>query len=106
MEEWSFAIWRSGDLIAQERTDVAGAMRKRTAKPTESLKRKWGMVSLGHPHGRGVAPAGRGEYMASGKNKPDGVLRLVQGRANVNPEEGMQKGASQYRKKWMLLGKR
>ena len=32
-EEWSFAIWRGGDLIAQERTDVAGAMRKSTVSP-------------------------------------------------------------------------
>jgi len=27
LEEWSFRTWRSGDIIAQERTDVAGAAR-------------------------------------------------------------------------------
>ena len=33
LEEWSFRTWRSGDIIAQERTDVAGAARKRPVRP-------------------------------------------------------------------------
>merc|ERR1719445_336613 len=29
VDQWSFQVWRSGDLIAQKRTDVAGVARKR-----------------------------------------------------------------------------
>ena len=58
-EEWSFQIWRSSDIIAQERTDVAGVSKKRPLKPAESIKRKsWGVASLGHPDGRGKYQAG------------------------------------------------
>lgn len=67
-EEWSFAIWRSGDLIAQERTDVAGVSRKRPVKPADSLKRRWGIAALGHPDGRGSSFSGR-DYLSSGENK-------------------------------------
>lgn len=67
-EEWSFAIWRSGDLIAQERTDVAGVSRKRPVKPAESLKRRWGIAALGHPDGRGSSLSGR-DYLGSGEEK-------------------------------------
>jgi curved DNA-binding protein CbpA len=67
-EEWSFAIWRSGDLIAQERTDVAGVSRKRPVKPAESLKRRWGVAALGHPDGRGYSLSGR-DYLGSGEEK-------------------------------------
>ena len=64
-EEWSFAIWRNSDLIAQDRTDVAGVAKRRPVKPAESMKRKWGVASLGHPDGRG-ANASRGEYLSAG----------------------------------------
>eukprot|EP00984_Skeletonema_dohrnii_P031123 scaffold23224_cov167-Skeletonema_dohrnii-CCMP3373.AAC.2 len=67
-EEWSFAIWRSGDLIAQDRTDVAGVSRKRPVKPAESLKRRWGVATLGHPDGRGSSFSGR-DYLGSGEEK-------------------------------------
>ncbi|KAL7541981.1 hypothetical protein ACHAXR_012172 [Thalassiosira sp. AJA248-18] len=105
-EEWSFAIWRSGDLIAQDRTDVAGAMRKRPAKPAESVKRKWGVASLGHPDGRGTS-AGRGEYLATGDRNGQrsstvgtGQNKWVQKKEfrPWNPEEGAMRGMSQYRK--------
>lgn len=68
MEEWSFAVWRNGDIIAQERDDVAGVMRKRPVKPAVSIKKagnQWGIASLGHPDGRGNQPR-RGEYLADG----------------------------------------
>ena len=70
-EEWSFAVWRGGDLIAQERTDVAGALRKRSAKPAASDRRRgWGVASLGHPDGRGAAAGRRGELLdAAGGSK-------------------------------------
>lgn len=67
-EEWSFAVWRSGDLIAQDRTDVAGVSRKRPVKPAESLKRRWGVAALGHPDGRGSSFSGR-DYLGGGVEK-------------------------------------
>lgn len=105
-EEWSFAIWRGGDLIAQQRTDVAGAMRKRPVKPAESIKGRWGVASLGHPDGRGT-PAGRGEYLTSGERAArrsstvgTGASKWVQKKEfrPWNPEEGTMKSVSQYRK--------
>jgi hypothetical protein len=67
LEEWSFAVWRNGDLIAQERDDVAGVMRKRPAKPAASNKpgSQWGVASLGHPNGGGNKPR-RAEYLGDG----------------------------------------
>lgn len=67
-EEWSFAVWRSGDMIAQERKDVAGVMRKRPVRPAESLKKGkgWGIAALGHPDGRGRMGRRGGEYLADG----------------------------------------
>lgn len=68
IEEWSFAVWRNCDLIAQERDDVAGVMRKRPIKPAEAVKpgTKWGVASLGHPDGGGNQPR-RAEYLHDGK---------------------------------------
>mmetsp|Transcript_30173 Transcript_30173/g.65293 ORF Transcript_30173/g.65293 Transcript_30173/m.65293 type:complete len:212 (-) Transcript_30173:342-977(-) len=43
-EEWSFAVWRHGDIMSQERTDVAGHARKRPVKPAVSVRNKaWGL---------------------------------------------------------------
>lgn len=104
-EEWSFAIWRSGDLIAQERDDVAGAMRKRPVKPAESIKRKWGIAALGHPDGRGNS-ARRGEYLASGERKSQRSSTVGTGQSKWHPkkefrpwhpEERTLKGMSRFR---------
>lgn len=112
-EEWSFAIWRSGDLIAQERTDVAGAMRKRPAKPADSMRRKWGVASLGHPDGRGAA-VGRGEYLTNGEGQMKRSSTVGNGQSKWvkkkefrpwNPEEGSLTGVSQYRKNGHVTGK-
>ena len=67
MEEWSFSVWRNGDLIAQERDDVAGVLRKRPMKPAASVKpgNQWGIASLGHPSGSGNKPR-RAEYLGDG----------------------------------------
>jgi hypothetical protein len=67
MEEWSFSVWRNGDIIAQDRDDVAGVMRKRPVKPATSMKAgsQWGTVSLGHPLGLGNNPR-RAEYLGDG----------------------------------------
>jgi hypothetical protein len=65
-EEWSFAIWRNSDIIAQERTDVAGVMKKRPAKPAASLSNKqWGIAALGHPDGSGNRLR-KAEYLGDG----------------------------------------
>lgn len=67
LEEWSFAVWRNADIMAQDRDDVAGAMRKRPVKPAASLiNAKWGIAALGHPDGGGNARR-RGELIGDGK---------------------------------------
>jgi hypothetical protein len=69
IEKWRFAVWRKGDIIAEHRTDVAGVLRKRPAKPAGSDK-TWNAMQLGHPDGRGVvANSGRGEYLGDGISK-------------------------------------
>jgi DnaJ-class molecular chaperone with C-terminal Zn finger domain len=67
LEEWSFAVWRNSDIIAQEREDVAGVMRKRPIKPADSIKpgSKWGIATLGHPDQTGNKPR-RAEYLGEG----------------------------------------
>ena len=72
LEEWSFRIWRTSDIIAQERTDVAGQARKRPAKPAVSLRnQQWGIAALGHPDGRGSsAVVRRNEFLGDGKPGP------------------------------------
>eukprot|EP00568_Trieres_chinensis_P004205 CAMPEP_0183297498 /NCGR_PEP_ID=MMETSP0160_2-20130417/4778_1 /TAXON_ID=2839 ORGANISM="Odontella Sinensis, Strain Grunow 1884" /NCGR_SAMPLE_ID=MMETSP0160_2 /ASSEMBLY_ACC=CAM_ASM_000250 /LENGTH=211 /DNA_ID=CAMNT_0025459335 /DNA_START=178 /DNA_END=813 /DNA_ORIENTATION=- len=66
-EEWSFAVWRNGDVIAQERTDVAGEARKRPAKPAvANTNKQWGIAALGHPDGGGT-PRRRGEFLGDGR---------------------------------------
>jgi len=67
-DEWRFSVWRNGDRIALDRTDVAGVLRKRPAPPAEtedtSLARRRGGALLGHPSGRGSFV--RGEYLEDG----------------------------------------
>jgi len=67
MEEWSFSVWRNSDIIAQDRVDVAGAMRKRPIKPAVSTKpgSQWGVASIGHPDGGG-SKRRRNEYLGDG----------------------------------------
>lgn len=66
VEEWSFAVWRNADILAQDRTDVAGVVRKRPAKPAVSISNKqWGVAALGHPDGGGTRTR-RGEYLGAG----------------------------------------
>uniref|UniRef100_A0A7S1ZMM7 J domain-containing protein n=1 Tax=Ditylum brightwellii TaxID=49249 RepID=A0A7S1ZMM7_9STRA len=79
-EEWSFAVWRNSDVIAQDRTDVAGAMRKRPVKPAQSIKKgsQWGIATLGHPDGGGNAPRQkRGEYLGDGGKSRKGSAHSV-----------------------------
>jgi len=66
-------VWRNGDIIAQDRTDVAGVLRQRPIKPADSIKpgSQWGVASLGHPDGLGNSPR-RGEYLSDGSGPTDG----------------------------------
>merc|ERR1712224_52860 len=70
MEEWRVALWRQSDRIAMDRTDIAGAKRKRPIKPAQT--RAYYGRELGHPSGMGVST--RGEYLTDGsrnsKEKP------------------------------------
>ena len=63
-DEWRVSIWRNGDRIALNRTDVAGVYKKRPA-PAAALPRVNGL--LGHPDGRGASNSSRpAEYLDSG----------------------------------------
>ena len=68
-EEWQFNVWRTGDRIAEERTDVAGQARRRPAKPAESQRNKnWGVAALGHPDQRSGNVRRRGELLSDGSS--------------------------------------
>ena len=68
MEEWRFAMWRNGDRIAQDRTDVAGVARKRPVQPASKAD-VWAARQLGHPDGRGSHGSNRrAEYLSDGSN--------------------------------------
>lgn len=86
LEEWSFAVWRRGDVIAQERTDVAGQLKKRPAKPAASVNGAWGIAALGHPDGGGIKLK-RGEYLGDG-GKPKISSSVGTGQSKwVKPKE-------------------
>ena len=64
MEEWQIHIWRQGDRIACDRTDVAGVLKKRPARPAVTGDPTWALRGqLGHPNGHGVTATRRGEYL-------------------------------------------
>lgn len=73
-EEWKFSIWRKGDQIALDRTDVAGMKRQRpqpAAKQSEHPK-----FVLGHPGGGGASTRRpRGEFLGDGQTKSSSVGR-------------------------------
>jgi hypothetical protein len=75
-EQWRFQVWRKGDIIAQDRTDVAGVMRNRPIQPASSLGgKKWGIAALGHPDGRGQTHSKRrAEYLDSGVTSSSGTI--------------------------------
>jgi hypothetical protein len=68
IEEWRIAIWRQGDRIAMDRTDVAGVKRKRPVQPTTTAGKVYSR-ELGHPDGRGVPAVARAEYLGEGRGK-------------------------------------
>lgn len=88
VEEWSFAIWRNSDILAQERSDVAGEMRKRPAKPAVSVTNKqWGIAALGHPDGGGNRRR-KAEYLGTGSAQVPKTSTVGSGRNKwVTPKE-------------------
>lgn len=65
LEEWRMAIWRQGDRIALDRTDVAGQARLRPAPPAATSRHKYYSRELGHPQGGNWK---RGEYLEAHSN--------------------------------------
>lgn len=63
-KKYSFQVWRRGDTIAQNRTDVAGLARKRPAPPIDASDKT--SYILGQPDGSGVRSSSRGEYLTDG----------------------------------------
>lgn len=64
-EEWRASVWRNGDRIAVNRTDVAGLLKKRPAPAAGNANYNVGL--LGHPDGRGATYGRPAEYIGDGK---------------------------------------
>lgn len=64
-EEWRASVWRNGDRLAVNRTDVAGVLKKRPA-PAASIKNSYSAGMLGHPDGRGASYGRSAEYLGDG----------------------------------------
>lgn len=99
LEDWRVAIWRQGDRIAMDRTDVAGVKRKR---PTQPATTKQYGKELGHPDGRGNRV--KGEYIGDGKRASTvgtGRSKWVQPKEFKpwNPQESNTTRASDMMKK-------
>jgi curved DNA-binding protein CbpA len=62
--EWQWNVWFRSDVIAQERTDVAGVQRQRPIPPAESDEGYATRHQLGHPSGSGRRR--NGEYLSDG----------------------------------------
>jgi hypothetical protein len=82
-EEWRFSVWRNGDRIATNRTDVAGVLRKRPKPPAELSSRQRGAL-LGHPSGTGTVI--RNEYLGDGQAAPSSSVGRGQSKW-VKPKE-------------------
>ena len=65
--EWSVSVWRNGDRIAMDRTDVAGIKKQRPKpSPTSHHNKRGHYFLLGHPDGSGRTNYNRGEYLTAG----------------------------------------
>jgi curved DNA-binding protein CbpA len=62
-DAWRFRVWRAGDRLAIERTDVAGSSKQRPVPPAKATQQFAG-VQLGHPDGSGARRSG--EFIGSG----------------------------------------
>lgn len=77
LEIYSFQTWRQADIIAQERTDVAGLLRKRPIQPVTDGQRA--IYSLGQPDGSGIRRR-REEYVTDGS---DDAINTVRSKKNT-----------------------
>uniref|UniRef100_A0A7S3P6W8 J domain-containing protein n=1 Tax=Amphora coffeiformis TaxID=265554 RepID=A0A7S3P6W8_9STRA len=69
-EEWRASVWRNGDRLAVNRTDVAGVLKKRPAPAASSSRHASGLLGSVSSFGR------RGEYIGDGsKQKSSSVGR-------------------------------
>lgn len=68
-EEWRVSVWRNGDRLAVNRTDVAGVLKKRPAPSATLTHTQQAAGLLGHPDGRGATLTMRGEYLGDGGGK-------------------------------------
>ncbi|CAB9503366.1 ATP binding to DnaK triggers the release of the substrate protein [Seminavis robusta] len=103
VEEWRFAVWRGGDRLAQDRTDVAGLARKRPVQPASKAD-VWAARQLGHPDGRG-STTGRAEYLTAGSKPISSSVGTGQNKWVApkpfkpwNPEESHKVRASHFAK--------
>ena len=83
-DEWRFRMWRKGDIISQERTDVAGELRRRPIRPV-SLDSSYGLaLGIGHPTGTGQNLR-QNELLATGDLSADdnGELRRLKSSRTV-----------------------
>ncbi|CAJ1970204.1 unnamed protein product [Cylindrotheca closterium] len=72
LEDWRLTIWRQGDRIALDRTDVAGQARVRPAPPAKTPRHQYHSRELGHPQGVNVK---RGEYLEAGSKNASSYKR-------------------------------
>ncbi len=79
LELYSFQTWRLADVIAQERTDVAGLVKKRPIQPATDGKRA--LYTLGQPDGTGVWR--REEYVTDGSEGATSTLRAKKNTGTV-----------------------
>jgi DnaJ domain len=71
IDEWRFAIWRRGDQIAVNRTDVAGTAKHRPIPPAPTERRRFfSGAQLGHPTRGGVRRGG--EFLDDGSSSIEG----------------------------------
>jgi hypothetical protein len=70
-EAWRASVWRNGDRLAVNRTDVAGVARKRPRPSASDATHLYARGVLGHPDGRGAGSHGRrrAEYLGERGSK-------------------------------------
>ena len=94
---WRFGVWRHGDAIATERTDVAGMAKQRPIPPARKHKNFAG-AQLGHPVHGGAAVRRNGEYLGAVETKTSssvgrGRNKWVQPKAFVPWNGGQEKSS-------------
>jgi curved DNA-binding protein CbpA len=99
IEEWRLALWRQSDRIALDRTDVAGAFRKRPAPPAQTESRRAYGRELGHPSGKGTSWS-RGEYLSDGKTNSSTSSKLRSSSVGRGQSKWVQSSKNKAYKEW------